>query len=339
MPKLAVLHCGDGTTLQDLGRFGYRRFGVPTAGAVDQAGMAVANALVGNTEDMAVIEFLLLGGEFRVEEAPVMVALSGEDCALSIDGRRIPDLQSTVAQPGERIRVGAVRGGVAAYLAVGGGFDVPSEMGSRSVHRPSGIGGRPLQSGDSLTCYGDTTNSRPKRFSVSPLPPRKGPIRVMLGPQEDYFVPSAVEALLSAEYVVHPSSDRMGCRLEGAALKHLRGGDIVSDGVLAGSIQVPGEGFPLILLRDCQTTGGYAKIATVISADLDRLGQMRPGTAIRFAEVSREQALDARSENQASLASLPSITEDLEVSAASDRLLTENLVGGVVDATCDDASG
>jgi biotin-dependent carboxylase-like uncharacterized protein len=329
MTGLLIESCGAGTTLQDWGRTGLRRFGVATAGAADRLSLALANALVGNNAATAAVEFALLGASFRVQGGAVTLAVAGPDCALRIAGRAVAPGTSARAEAGQRVEVGPVRGGVYAYLAVAGGFDLAPEMGSLSMHRRSGIGGRGLQGGALLTCAGPV--EAPLR-RIDPLPRHPGgAIRVIAGPQQDFFTPQAFETFLASEYAVTPLTDRMGCRLLGPPLQHQRGFNIVSDGVLAGSIQVPGDGQPLVLLRDCQTTGGYPKIATVIGADIDRLGQMPPGSRLRFVAVSRDQAVAAARQAHAAIVGLAALARPLGFAPESAHLLAHNLIGGVVD--------
>lgn len=326
MTGLRIIECGPGTTLQDRGRHGYRRFGVSTSGAMDPEAAALANALTGNPPDTASVEFQMVGGRMAVEGCDLIVALSGPGSALRVAGAIVPDGRSVAVRAGEIIEIGPVSRGVFAYLAVGGGFNLPTTMGSLSVHRRSGIGGRPLAAGDFLPA------AEPNRGTLShitPAEPCSGPIRLVAGPQDDHFTSDALALLTDSTFVVRPDSDRMAYRLSGPTLSHRGDGNIVSDGVLAGSVQVPGDGVPTILMRDCQTTGGYPKIATVISADIGRMAQIPPGNAVRFALVTLGEAVAAARlaasrlqrhvENVLPEASLPT----------TDSLLRTNLVGGV----------
>ena len=330
---LSVEHSGPGTSVQDWGRTGWRRFGVPVSGAMDRLALAHANALVGNPPEEAGIEFVLRGGEFTASGAPLLLAVSGPGARLSVAGWDIPAGSAGRSEPGDRIVVSDVRGGVYAYLAIAGGVEGEPELGSRSLHRRSGIGGKPITAGDMLAVRDPSAAERSVRTMPVPAMP-SGPIRIIPGPQEDYFTREANELLVTTPYRVLPQSDRMGCRMQGAGLSHRAGHDIISDGVLAGAIQVPGDGQPIVLFRDGPTTGGYPKIATVISADVDRLAQVPPGSAVRFAVADLVEAISAARSMRRILRSLTDGMggEGLPHSAI---LLAENLIDGVVDARQD----
>lgn len=328
MTGLHVIECGPGTTVQDRGRLGFRRFGVPTAGFMDRTSAALANALVGNDPDRACVEFQVSGGRFAVMGGPFAVALAGPGCALGIGNRRVPENSSALAKPGDIISVGPVRSGVYAYLAVGGGFELPSAMGSLSVHLRSGIGGAALTCGDLLPVG---SQHRGELLMAPPRATDTGPIRVVAGPQEERFAPGTLDLLCGEPFTVAADSDRMAYRLAGPLLEHAGGADIVSDGVLAGSIQVPGDGRPAILLRDCQTTGGYPKIATAISADLDRLAQTAPGGTLRFASVGLDEAVAAAREAHLRLCGLPATLKPAIHEPSTDTLLSVNLIDGATD--------
>ena len=331
MTGLRVVNCGPGTTLQDLGRIGYRRYGVSTAGAMDRHAAALANALVGNPPAAACVEFQLAGGRLAVEGGPVVVAVTGPDCVIKIDGRSVMEGRSAHAAPGNIIEVGPVRGGAFAYLALGGGIDIPPQMNSFSVHRRSGIGGQPFVSGDLLTA---ATPGQGQLLEVPLAYDNTGPIRLLPGPQDDHFPTEAVVLLCSATFTVRPDSDRMACRLAGPLLTHSGDPDIVSDGVLPGSIQVPGDGVPIVLLRDCQTTGGYPKIATVISADLGRLAQIAPGRTVQFAAVTLDQAVLAARIFEAELQSHIGAIRPAVILPTTQTLLGTNLIDGAIDGLC-----
>ncbi|MCY4137315.1 MAG: biotin-dependent carboxyltransferase family protein [Rhodobacteraceae bacterium] len=328
MTGLRVIDCGSGTTVQDRGRFGLRRYGVSTSGTMDIDSAALANALTGNLPEMACIEFQMAGGRFVVEGGQAVMALSGPGCMLRIGGYSVPDGCSAKGEPGDVIEVGPVRGGVFAYLAAGGGFDLPGMMGSLSVHRRSGIGGRALAPGDLLPFK---SPDRGKLSRSAPASAIAGPIRLVHGPQHDHFAAEALEFLSGSPFAVRPDSDRMACRLDGPPLLHKGEANIVSDGVLAGSIQVPGDGIPTILLRDCQTTGGYPKIATVISADLGRLAQVAPGGIVHFSSVTPEEAVDAARTAAKRLRERISAIRHVRTEPTTESLLGTNLVGGVTD--------
>ena len=280
-------------TVQDMGRVGWRRFGVTGAGAMDAEALAVANALVGNPCDAAAVEFGHAGGEWTVAGASCRIAVAGGSFPVSVDGRPVAPLTSATLHPGNVLRIGGARDAVWGYLALSGGVQVPREFGSRSTHLRASIGGlegRPLVAGDELPLHPlEAQGGGERTLLASPVAP-DDPIRVVLGPQDDYFTPAALRTFLSAEYFVTWQGDRMGYRLEGPPLEHARGFNIVSDGLLPGSIQVPGSGNPIVMLRDAQTTGGYPKIATIVSADIGRMAQRRPRSAVCFQAISLEDA-------------------------------------------------
>ena len=330
MTGLRVIDCGSGTTVQDRGRIGLRRYGVSTSGTMDIESAALANALTGNLPEMACIEFQMAGGRFALEGGQAVLALSGPGCTLRIGGYSVPDGCSAKGEPGDVIEVGPVRGGVFAYLAVGGGFDLPGMMGSLSVHRRSGIGGRALAPGDLLPFKAP---ERGNLYRSAPAAAPAGPVRLVPGPQHDHFAAEALELLSGSPFFVRPDSDRMAYRLDGPPLLHKGEANIVSDGVLAGSIQVPGDGIPTILLRDCQTTGGYPKIATVISADLGRLAQVAPGGVVHFSSVTPEEAVEAAREAADQLRARTAAIHRVRTQPTTESLLGTNLVGGVTDGS------
>ena len=283
------------STVQDFGRVGWRRYGITGAGAMDVESHAVANALVGNTVEAATVEFAHGGGEWTISGAPTRIAVAGGSFTARIDGRTIPAMSSAVLRPGERLAIGGARDAVWGYLAVSGGIQVERELGSRATYVRASIGGhegRKLEAGDALAVqylplHGpDRTLDRSIGSGTDPAIP----IRVVLGPQDDYFTDESVVLFLTSHYQVTWQADRMGYRLEGPPLKHARGFNIVSDAILPGSIQVPGNGQPIVLLRDAQTTGGYPKVATIISPDLGRFAQLRPLSRMRFAAVTSDAA-------------------------------------------------
>ncbi|MBE2276325.1 MAG: biotin-dependent carboxyltransferase family protein [Rhodobacteraceae bacterium] len=331
MSTLTVLRAGPGTSLQDGGRFGWRRQGVAVSGAMDRLALAVANALVGNPLQTAAIETTLAGATFCAGDAPVLVAAGGPGVVLSVAGRALPPGRSALAAPGDSIGLSAPISGMHGYLAVAGGFGLSPEMGSLSTHLRSGLGPAPLAAGSRLpVCGGGMTPLWLPRVPGHGA----GPIRAMPGPQDDWFADEALDLLCSTDWQFDLRSDRMGRYLCGPALPP-RPGSMVSDGVLPGSIQVPPSGQPVVLMRDCQTTGGYPKIATVISADLDRLAQIPAGVPFRVTAVTREVAVAAA----AALArSLRDIVPRPAGGTDPARLWSENLVGGVWNARDDDAT-
>jgi len=339
---LKVLDGGAATTLQDAGRHGYRSLGVALSGALDPLWLACANALVGNPADAAALEMRVLGPRLEVAQGSLCLALAGDaDIQLirsNQNASALPAWRSITLEIGDVLHIGAIRSGVA-YLTVAGGIDVPEQLGSRSTYaraRIGGIDGRALRSGDTLP-GGDTGNARTVELAhTHGFAHTTGPLRVLLGPQDDCFTEEALAVFFSTAYTVTRDLDRMGIRLSGARLTHhpAKGADIISDGVTPGAIQVPADGQPILLLADCQTVGGYPKIATIISADLPRLAHLLPGMQVNFAAVTREQAHAALFAQAAALrtwiAELAPHRPAGWVNQAA--LYGDNLISGMVDA-------
>ena len=277
--------------------------------------MRAANLLAGNDDGDAGLEMTVLGPRIRFG-ASTWFATAGADLAPMLDGDPIPNWQRVKAPAGSVLSFQGARDGMRSYLAVAGGIDVPKLMGSRSTYVKGGfggLGGRPLRAGDKLETLGFPLKgdfdevAMPDSF-VYPTYGHDHRARVVLGPQHGAFTDQGVETLLGSEYKVSVQSDRMGYRLDGPAIEHVSGPDIVSDGTSLGAVQVPGNGFPIILLADRGTTGGYAKIATVVSVDIGRLAQAMPGDAIRFESVSVEEAHEMFAEQEAMLWGLAEAT-------------------------------
>jgi biotin-dependent carboxylase-like uncharacterized protein len=328
---LEILACPFPASLQDLGRPGYRHLGVPLSGALDPEWLTLANALAGNPPDAGAIEMRLAGPRLKSDEDALFAVAGDVDARIVGEAgtRAVAPWRSHRLRAGEDLRIDAVRSGVA-YLAFAGGIEGRRELGSRSRYERADLGS-PCVPGVALKVgAGDTAILR--RLSLPPVR-GNGPIRVIPGPQRERFGDAAWQRFLESEFVVGREADRMGLRLDGPRLEHIGGADIVSDAVTPGAIQVPSDGRPIVLLADCQTVGGYAKIATVISADLPRLGHALPGTRLRFAAVTLNEALAARQEAaQALAASLATIVPDTaEPDLAA--LYGANLIDGVIDAT------
>lgn len=334
--SLTVVSAGPMLTVQDRGRTGWRRFGVSTAGPMDSPSLALANALCANPPDAAAVEFAGVGGTFRAGRA-LRFAVTGGACDVRIDNRRVAPGESHRLASGEELRIGALDGAMWGYLAVAGGFVSPPVLGSRATHLRSGLGGvegRALRSGDVLP-VGPATGADVCLRPAVTLPGANvgagsGPIRVVPGPQQDYFAADVMARLSGEDFIVTPQRDRMGMVLGGTVLPAVRGHDIVSDGTVPGSIQVPGSGQPIVLMAESQTTGGYPKIATVISADLPRLAQMATGTRLRFAALSREAAEDVWIDHARRLrAVLAGVLPKRDGPPSSEYLLSCDLIGGI----------
>ena len=304
-PNLEVVAHGLHTTVQDLGRVGYQNVGLPASGPLDRISLRLANALVGNPPGTPALEMLLLGATFGVAADSVRIALVGGDGALEIGADRARDVaagRSVRLVRGDVFRVRVSGDSVCGYLAIEGGPQIAPLLGSAATYVRSGIGGfhgRALRRGDRLPLARDAVDVRDELALARPVDLGLGrPIRVVLGPQRDYFTDAAVATFLSSEYVVSNQADRMGFRLDGPPIAHAKGYNIVSDGTVAGAVQVPGSGKPIILMVDHQTTGGYPKIATVISADIPVVGRRKPGRAIRFAAIDVEDARRLRKQQE-----------------------------------------
>jgi len=289
-----VLAPGLQTTVQDLGRWGHQSIGVPVAGPMDLFAHRLANALAGNERGAATLEVTLQGPTLRFSDART-VAIAGAEFELFLDDVRIGTSTFSV-RPGGVLRFGERRRGARAYVAVSGGIDVPRVLGSRSTHLPTrtgGLEGRALVRGDRLPLGKRVGPARGRKDVEVPFDAAPPALRVLPGPQDDRFSSDALAVLVSAPYYVTVDSSRMGYRLEGGALGHRAGADIISDATPMGSIQVPASGQPILLMADRQTTGGYAKIATIISADIGVAGQAAPGDRIQFQLCSRSEAVAA----------------------------------------------
>jgi len=300
MGSLRVIRAGLHTTVQDAGRWGFQSQGVPVGGAMDLFAHSVANALVGNDRSAATLEVTLVGPEVWFEDETT-IAVSGGRFDLALDGVSIPGEVPVVVRGGSVLRFGERRRGARAYLAIRGGLDVPIVMGSRSTHMPSrtgGLQGRALAAGDVIP-IGPTDpreESRHRRRGAPPPPAvdeARGRLRVLPGPQQDLFAGHALAALQSAPYVVLPESNRMGFRLSGPTLPLGSAPDIISEAAPIGALQVPASQQPILLMADRQTAGGYAKLATVITADISVAAQLAPGDEVRFVVCTPADALSA----------------------------------------------
>jgi antagonist of KipI len=294
MGVIQVQEPGLFTTVQDLGREGFGAIGVSASGAADAVSLRLGNRLVGNDEGAAGLEMTLLGGTFVFPER-ALLALTGSDFGAALDGKPGELGSSFEAKAGQTLRLGPTRTGARCYLCVQGGMAVELFLGSASTHILSGLGGhegRALRKGDALKIGAESGAIHEHRLSaraLNELQPRKV-LRVTEGPQSDWFSESARRLFYESRYRVAEESNRMGIRLEGAIVPVLSGGEMISEGVSLGAIQVPEGGKPIILSVEQQTTGGYPKIANVISADFHSLGQLRPRDEIRFARVDWETA-------------------------------------------------
>ena len=294
---MLVVSGGPMTTVQDQGRIGYQQFGVSVSGVSDRRSFLIANHLVGNAENEAVLEAAMLGPSLLFEKATT-IAITGGDLSPMIDGEAAGMYRAIPVAAGQTLSFGAPQTGFRCTIAFAGGLDIAPAMGSRSTFIKGALGGyngRALAKGDRIgfrapvACLpGFAARAMPQEdFSGS-----EWTVRVVLGPQESAFTAAGMEAFLHTPYTVTNELDRMGCRLSGEAIGHVDGGDIISDGISFGAVQVPTQGQPIIMMADRQTTGGYTKIANVITADFPRIAQLRPGMVVRFASVGIEEAQD-----------------------------------------------
>jgi antagonist of KipI len=293
--SLRILRAGLLTTIQDLGRWGHQAQGVPVAGPMDAYSHRLANRLVANDDNLAALEITLVGPEIETI-GDVLCAIAGAQFDVSADGRSVPWGRAFELKHGSRLRFGRRVAGVRATLAVRGGIDVPPLLGSRATSIVSSMGhfgGRALMAGDLLPVGRVAPRSDPVQTPYALTLPQGGArLRAIPGPQSAMFDPGCFDQFFSAQFTVTSQSNRMGYRLEGPPLWS-DGSDILSDATPLGSVQVPKSGQPILLMADRQTTGGYPKIATVITADIPLAGQLGPGDWIRFAPCTQGAAIDA----------------------------------------------
>ena len=300
---LIVIRPGMLTTLQDLGRWGWQDRGVPVAGPMDAYSHRLANRLVGNTDDAAALEITLLGPELEADSDTVCI-VAGAHFDVTVNGQTTDASNPFVVPAGGRARFGARRAGSRATLAVHGGFAVPKNFESRAtsvISRMGPFGGRPLLAGDVLPIGKPSMETPPRAGRALTMPDGGARVRIIRGPHDTMFASAAFDTLVGSRFVVTAHSNRMGYRLEGPVLRHAGGADILSDATPMGSLQVPASGQPILLMADRQTTGGYPKIGTVITADLPIAGQLAPGDWIAFTECSRPEAIDALRQQEAAL--------------------------------------
>jgi len=333
MIKLGISTIGPASSVQDGGRFGAQRYGLQPSGAMDRVGLAAANCLVGNAPFAPGIEIGPYGAAFTAREGAVHVALSGAPRNADISGRAVAWDTSVTIADGDILKLGLARGGSFSYLAIEGGIAGEPMFGSLAVNARAGLGSpypRPLQAGDELRVAA-ASGAAERRIDLPAAV--AGPIRVLMGPQDDEFGGDDIRLFLDSEWKTSATSDRMGYRLEGPVIRHLHGHNIVSDGTVNGSIQVPGNGQPIVLMSDRGTSGGYPKIATVITADFGRFAQIPAGTAFRFKAVSMAEAQAAARKFAELLRTLPDRLRpiesfDLNVEALQDA----NVAGAAVSA-------
>lgn len=303
METIKILDAGLLTTVQDLGRYGFQRYGVSASGVMDEYSAKIANKLVGNKVGEAVLETTLKGVQIEFLQNTA-VAITGGNCDVTLNGTKIELWQSYLVNRGDILKMGICRSGLRNYLAFAGGIDVPIIMNSKSTNlkaKVGGFNGRKLMAGDILS-VGVGSLETPLTLNKHYIPTYSKDIKVgvILGQQDDHFTEAGIKTFLNETYTVTQESDRMGIRLSsvsGATIEHKNGADIISDGITFGAIQVPGSGQPIVMMADRQTTGGYTKIGNVISSDLAKLAQATPGTKVKFVEYTLEQAVQAIKNN------------------------------------------
>ena len=332
MSKLVISAIGPASSVQDAGRFGAQRYGLQPSGAMDRLGLAAANCLVGNALFAPGVEIGPYGAAFTAREGAVHVALSGASRSADISGRAVAWDTSVTIADGETLKLGLARGRSFSYLAIEGGIAGEPMFGSLAVNARAGLGSpypRPLQAGDELQV---AAASGAAESRIDPPAAVTGPIRVVMGPQDDEFG-DGLNLFLDSEWKISATSDRMGYRLEGPVIRHLHGHNIVSDGTVNGSIQVPGNGQPIVLMSDRGTSGGYPKIATVMTADFGRFAQIPAGTGFRFKAIGMTEAQAEARKFAELLRTLPDRLHpiesfDLNIEALQDA----NVAGAAVSA-------
>lgn len=299
--------------------------------------LQVANALVGNPDTAACIEFSLLGPSVEFCDGPRLIAVVG-DVDVKLNDAPITAFQSVLCQPGDVLKVGVLKSHNYGYLAVSGGVDTPLLYGSRATHARAGMGGfegRALRDDDVLPLalnQAEQALELPEKYVKSLLQLNEVQrVEVVLGPQDDAFPSDQIELFLNGTYTVGQDTDRMGMRLAGPPLKHKTGADILSDGIAPGSIQVPGSGLPIVLLAERQTIGGYTKIATVVSCCLDAFSQLRPGTELSFVALPPREAIDLSRAHHVAFQTLLQAIRPVLSSIRLADLMHNNLISGVVD--------
>lgn len=349
-PVLHILKPGLMTTVQDLGRAGFQNLGIGISGALDPVALRVANLLVGNKPTIGGLEVLYVGPAIEIEADSVRMSFVGAAAAVEVlpdrwasFGTRIEIMRSVLVNRGEVVRVGSLAGGATLYIGVEGGFDISPTLGSISTNIRGGTGGwhaRAMLPGDRLPLCRMRASDRGE-FRIEGMEFREPPcIRAIPGPQDDHFDNAEIAKFFSSEYTVQSESDRVGLRLQGPPIRHAKGFNIASDATVPGSIQIPGTGQPIILMADRQTIGGYPKIATVISADLPKLGRLSIGSKVAFEQVTVETAQAVR---RAMLSELDDLADEIVKirSTAGDvapLLHAENLISGVVHALPNDGA-
>ena len=331
MNRIRIIKPGLLTTVQDRGRWGYQQFGVTVAGAMDNYALRVANLLVGNNENEAVLKTTFMGPEIEFD-CDEVVAITGADMKPKLNNEPIEMWTSIPVSKGDKLSLSSATSGLRGYIAFGRGINVPEIMGSKSTYLRGKLGGyegRKLIDGDEIPLgeknISSTGSYVPKKYI--PIYEKEYTLRVVFGPQDDYFTDEGIEAFLNSTYKITSEADRMGYRLDGPIITHKNGADIISDGIAYGTIQVPGGGLPIILMSDRGTTGGYTKIATVVTPDLSILGQMGPGSSVKFQKVSVHEAQEIYKEYEGKISELKKFMDNNRFEFEKNMMFSLNMFG------------
>lgn len=308
---IRIVNGGFMTTIQDLGRYGYQETGMSVSGVMDTRSASLANILAGNDENEAVIEVTMMGPTIMFTEDSI-VAVTGGNLGARVDGDPLPLYEAVLVRAGQTMSFSGMFSGSRAYIAFAGGLDIPVVLGSRSTNLKSKIGGfegRKLGAGDEIGFREPKTwlpDMAARKLIPDDFTAKEYTLRVVMGPQDDCFTEKGIAAFLGSTFKISNEYDRMGCRMEGDFIEHKNGGDIITDGISFGAVQVPSHGNPIVMMADHQTTGGYTKIANVISVDLPKLAQCMPGAQIHFKKVTIEEAQELYCQWKRELAELKS---------------------------------
>lgn len=337
MNRIRFIKSGLFTTIQDKGRWGYQQFGMPVAGAMDNFSLRVANLLIGNDENEGVLETTFIGPEieFDCEE---IIAITGADMKPKINGEPISMWTSIPVEKGDKLSFSSAVSGLRGYIAFSRGIKVPELMGSKSTYirgKLGGLEGRKISNGDELP-LGEKKLSPTGSYipnKLIPTYPKEYSLRVVLGPQDDYFTEDGIKTFLNSTYTISSEADRMGYRLDGPKIEHKNSADIISDGIVFGSVQVPGGGLPIVMMSDRGTTGGYTKIATVVSPDLSILAQMPPGTTLHFQKVDVYESHRIYKEEEGKILEIKEFIKNNRFEFHKNMLFSLNMFGKAYSVT------
>lgn len=333
--KLQIQTPGSLTTVQDLGRWGYQAIGMPVSGAMDAPALIRGNILLNNPDGAAALEMTMTGATVLFKDGEGAIVITGGNLQPKLNNNPVENWTVLAVKDGDILSFGGICGkGFRAYLCVSGGIEVPVVMGSRSTYIKAKIGGlegRKLTKGDELST-GNNTNYKIGVSCPENLRPdySKIPLRTVLGPQDDYIKPEGIKTFFETEYKLSSSSDRMGCKMESnKIIEHVKSPDIVSDAIPMGAVQIPGQGLPIVMMADRQTTGGYVKIGVVHALDVARLSQYLPGNAVRFSEITQEQGIEISKSEANILNALRSHVSNYEITT---NQVTDSVINPVTNS-------